>query len=109
MLAIATLATSTSFADVIRITKSGGGQFGYDKITEQHGSGTHTLDCRRKGYEKCEWTTAPLNLPGFFEKLAVIEGAIASGIYNGTQNFEGGITAIWHGTGPYDVEIEITY
>ena len=105
----ALLLVFTFFAEGgIIITKRGGGINGYSKITEQHNGDNHSLDCRKSGYEQCEWTNQP-SLAGYNEIINVVEGLINSGAYNGSQEFDGGIVVNWNGTSPNDVEIVFNY
>lgn len=78
----------TASADII-ISKKGGGQLGYKKVKETHGT-DHTLKCSDPGREKCEWQYPPLVT--YSKSVAQIVEIIEHNILN--NGFEGGTLVI---------------
>lgn len=88
VLSIMLIATSSSFADRIKISKEGGGCNGYDKITEDHNSSTnnHALTCKDPGNEQCVWEYPPKVADYPVTIVEDIEAYVDNLVLNGTTN-----------------------
>ncbi len=78
-------------AQVVTVTKIGGGPNGYYKVAEHHNSnGFHDLACTDPGYSQCEWNIKPpsfMYLPNnvLDDMVDYANQQINNGVYSGTH------------------------
>lgn len=98
----------------ITIEKFGGGENGYDKITETHSDNSHFLGCDDPGNSACTWVTKPslrttVNTYDVDNVVLQVESFIALGQLAGTYLLDGEIPVSWTATTFHHYQIFIDY
>ncbi len=109
ILASAILASTTTIAKSITVSKTNGGTNGYYSVMENHDSGglfseeTHTLTCADPGNSNCSWSIPPGSL-----LVSYAEGEITGGKLTGSFEDDFGnihASVVWTATDPSNVTI----